>query len=623
MIRVLEQEVVNQIAAGEVLERPANLVKELVENSIDANATQIEIDIEKGGRTLKISDNGHGMLPDDLSKCLLRHATSKLDRFQDLWSLSTYGFRGEALASAAAVSEMTLKSRHQAAEQASVLKNSYGKTEAIFEQNGEPGTSIVVEKLFENVPARLKFLKTESAETSQILKVIKAFALSHPQVEFKVRVENSLKLFYPRSSSLLERAKLVLDQKELFEANNSYNQQNVQVIYSSPKSVSRTAQNIWIFVQKRWIQDRALQKAIMDAYQNLLMHGEYPCCVLFLDCDPQTVDVNIHPTKSQVKFQDSSSAFRNVYHTLRQSLEKAPWLQNLFETQQSQRQIQNDSLASENLSSVSNFASGVSDAINTYSAQHLQAQFENSNFSQALFRKKESLTNFQDPIKNQSEKNDIQQIQESEVQANNQNFSNINLDPMWGGLQVLGQLNQTYILAQSRKALFLIDQHASHERVMFEKLMQSWRHQKFEVQNYLLPMSVDLAPEKVEAILKNKDQLQRMGIEIEQSSPESVSIYSAPAFIKESALVEAIMKMSDDILELGEGFSIQKKIADIFATLACHSAIRAGQALSPDEMKELLVSMDLFPLSSFCPHGRPVYKQITFTELDRDFGRIV
>jgi DNA mismatch repair protein MutL len=305
-----------------------------------------------------------------------------------------------------------------------------------------------------------------------------------------------------------------------------------------------------------------------------------------------------------------------VYQTLRQSLEKAPWLQNLFEAQHSQSDEPYSQPLTKSITSDSSYVSSVSNAINTYSTQHMQQQFDTSHFSQALFRKKESLANFQEP-------NNIQKKQESEVQANTQSFSNINLDPMWSRLQVLGQLNQTYILAQSRKALFLIDQHASHERVIFEKLMQSWRNQKFEVQNYLFPMSVDLAPEKVEAILKNKDQLQKMGIEVEQSSPESVSVYSAPSFIKESALVEAIIKMSDDILEVGEGFSIQKKISDIFATLACHSAIRAGQALSPDEMKELLLSMDLFPLSSFCPHGRPVYKQITFTELDRDFGRIV
>ncbi len=613
-IEVLAQDVVNQIAAGEVLERPSNLVKELVENSIDAGSSQIEIDIDDGGRYLKITDNGCGISKEDLPKAILRHATSKISKFHDLWSLASYGFRGEALASVAAVSELTIKSKLSTESSSYVLKTSYGVSNNVFDQSGENGTTITVEKLFENVPARLKFLKTEAAEASQIFKVIKAFALCHPHIEFKVRNKNILKYFYPKTKSLIERVQTVLEQETLYETHQTHGNQSIQVLFSSPKDVNRTAQNIWIFVQKRWIQDRALQKAIMDAYQNLLMHGEYPSCVLFLDCDPQTIDVNIHPTKSQVKFQDPSQAFRSVYHTLRDALEKGPWLKSLFDLPQEEQSANQVPFLPSDISSTSSIQNAVESFAKNY---QMQDSFQESHFQMAQFKTKEIV-----PYAKPSTL--VQKISEQRVENNSTpTIQNVNLEPLWGSLQVLGQLNQTYILAQSRQSLFLIDQHASHERVMFEKLNSSWREQKFEIQSYLLPLSLDLSPEKIEALIKNKDEFTRIGIELEQSSPESISIYSAPSFIKEFAIVEALIKMSQDLLDLGGAFQIQKKITDIFATMACHSAIRAGQALSSEEMKELLVSMDAFPLSSFCPHGRPVFKQITFLELDRDFGRIV
>lgn len=599
-IQILSPDVVNQIAAGEVLERPANLLKELIENSIDAGATQIEIDLDDGGRYVRIQDDGSGMEKEDLEKSTLRHATSKIQNFSDLWSLSSYGFRGEALASVAAVSQMTIQSRTPQKKQGLVFRTEFGKPHEIIEQSAEVGTTITIEKLFENVPARLKFLKSESAEITQMIKMIKAFALSHPEVAFKVRSKNILKLFYPKSKSYLERTQVVLEEAELFEAQTN-GSQSVRALFSSPQNVNRTAQNIWIFVQKRWIQDRALQKAILDSYQNLLMHGEYPSAVVHLDCDPQSIDVNIHPTKSQVKFQDPSNAFRNVYYTLRDALEKAPWLKNLFESTANPAETEFSKLQN---------ASSVQNAVESYS-QNNQTDFApySNSFSSAQFKTKSiEIPNAASPQ------------QDHDYQPT---IKGVGLDPHWGNLQVLGQLNQTYILAQSRTAMFLVDQHASHERVMFEKLMKSWKNNQFEVQNYLLPLTIDLSSDKMESLLKFQDDFKKMGIELEPSSLETVSVYSAPSFIKEKALSEAITQMAQDILDMGGGFQLQKKIADVFATMACHSAIRAGQALSNEEMTELLKQMDEFPLSSFCPHGRPVFKQITFYELDKDFGRIV
>jgi DNA mismatch repair protein MutL len=595
-IQILSKEVINQIAAGEVLERPANLVKELIENSLDAGATKIDLDLDVGGKFLKIQDNGSGMSKDDLSLSLNRHSTSKLKDFSDLWSLSTYGFRGEALASAAAVSQMSIVTRQKNSKQALQIKSDFGNQSDIFEVGGDYGTQITIDDLFTNVPARLKFLKSDSSEITQIMKVVKAFALSHPEVMFKVKQKGVLKAFYPKAESHLARALNVFDVKELFENTRETTHMKAHAIHSSPNTVGKTSQNIWIFVQKRWIQDRGLQKAILDSYRNLLMHGEYPFCVLHLDCDPQLIDVNIHPAKSQVKFQDAGMAFRAVHGAVRDSLEKAPWLKNMFEP--------NDR------------TEGVEKALHNYYQNAATNPPEEKNYTQNAFQSNSvGFTNTQFKQKNY-DMNYAQQ--EPQSQANLEGVGT-----MWGGLQVLGQVNLTYILAQSRQALFLVDQHAAHERVNFEKLMNSFKKGQFEIQSYLLPLSIDFESDKFEAILNLQENLKKIGIEVEQSGPSTLSVNAAPTLVKEKALTEILNKMADDAVEQGDSYSLEKRVSDIFASMACHSSIRAGQSLSNEEMKELLMKMDEYPLSSFCPHGRPVFKQLSFRELDRDFGRIV
>lgn len=603
-IQILSKEVINQIAAGEVLERPANLIKELVENSIDAGATEIEIDLDIGGKFLKIQDNGSGMNKEDLNLSLSRHSTSKLQNFSDLWSLKTYGFRGEALASAAAVSQMSIVTRKKDAKAALQIKSEFGMQGDVLEVGGDYGTQITIDELFSNVPARLKFLKSESAEITQIMKVIKAFALVSPEIMFKVKQKGVLKAFYPKAESHLARAMNVLEMEELFENTIENTHLKAHVIHSSPNTVAKTAQNIWVFVQKRWIQDRALVKAILDSYRNLLMHGEYPFAVLHLDCDPQLIDVNIHPAKSQVKFQDPGAAFRIVHGATRESLEKAPWLKNMFQSPE------NNPVEAAVHSYCLEAPVEKSFRQNSFTSDHTgftHTQFKQKNYDMSVpaTQTKPESTYVQQPSAPQT------------------NLSGIGTDPMWGGLQVLGQVNLTYILAQSRQALFLVDQHAAHERVNFEKLMKSFKNEQFEVQNYLLPLNIDFESDRFEAILNLQENLKKIGIEIEQAGPTTLAVNSAPTLVKEKALSEILGKMAEDAYEQGDSYSLEKRISDVFASMACHSSVRAGQALSNEEMKELLIQMDEFPLSSFCPHGRPVFKQLSFRELDRDFGRIV
>lgn len=589
-IQVLSSEIVNQIAAGEVVERPSHLVKELLENSLDAGATLIHIEVSEGGRSIRVLDNGSGIFSSELDKALQRHATSKIRKTDDLWNLHTFGFRGEALASAAAVSHLILRSQEETEKKASQIESLFGELSSIKPSSQTVGTEVRIEKLFENVPARLKFLKSESSEITQIKQVVKALALAHPSVEFKLTANSELQLYYHAQSDFLKRAQDVLEKKELYITRQSSGHFECEVVFSSPHEVARTAKQIWIFVQNRWVQDRALQAAVMDSYRSLLMHGEYPCVVVKLRCQPDEIDVNIHPTKSQVKFQDSSTAFRAVHSTLRQALEKAPWIQ-----------IKS--------SEPMNYNEGP--RISTSSSSNMS--FTDRAFEQTLFKNKEYAVSTHD-IAELKVENIVKDFNFSHAQENTGGY--------WSSLQVIGQANLTYIVTQKNDRLVFVDQHAAHERVVFESLMQAWREKKFEVQSYLFPLAIDLSEEKIEVLLKNQKQIEELGFELEQLGPVSIGIKSAPSLIKDSSLPLVFEKMAHDLSQNGGSYAIEKKISDLFATMACHSVIRAGQSLSLAEMQELLRSMDRFALSSFCPHGRPVSVDRTFTELEKLFGRI-
>lgn len=604
-IQALPSEVVDQIAAGEVVERPAHLVKELVENALDAGATVIEVEFDQGGRRVRVTDDGRGIPTDELKLALARHATSKIAASDDLWKLRTFGFRGEALASAAAVSRLSIVSRAGAAASAARVISSFGAVSDPEAASGNPGTTVLVEELFGNVPARLKFLKSESAESSQIKNVLKAIALAHPTVEFQVRSKGKVEFAFPRAAGALERARRVLAVERLFEADGEAGGISAHAVFASPHDVTGQSRSVWIFVQGRWVQDRGLQAAVVDAYRGLLMHGEYPIAVIDVRCPPDEIDVNIHPAKSQVKFRDTQSAFRAVHRAVRHGLEAAPWLER------------GPSSAPVSERAVDAFG-GVSEAVRAYSTAAIEPAttlavprpmsfdgpgFDDVRFKQSQFVRSASVAS---PL--------AVPLAEAAVRP----------EPgPWSRLQVLGQAKLTYILAQSGEALVLVDQHAAHERVAYERLMRGWTEGKADRQELLIPLSIPLDAERAEALEGAKMDLERLGVSLEQSGPQSVAIRSKPAAISDEALRSSLTKLASEIVEKGGGFALEKRISDMCATMACHSVVRAGQALSREQMESLLRQMDEFPLSSFCPHGRPVSVEYPFGRLERDFGRIV
>ena len=585
-IQKLKDEVVNQIAAGEVVERPAHMVKELLENSIDAGATEVEIDIAEGGRDLKIIDNGKGIHSEDLELAIQRHATSKILKTEDIWNVNSFGFRGEALASIAAVSEMDLFSKPEN-ENGSELKITFGQIKPTQSSAGQFGTRIRIKNLFKNIPARMKFLKSDSAELTQIKQTLKALAMAHPHVSLRVRHKDKLLFYWPSSENLKERVETVLEQEELYEASAELGKFKMRALVSSPNNVLHQSRQMWTFVRGRHVNDRNLQYAITEAYRGLLMHGEYPIAAVFLDCPPAEVDVNIHPTKSQVKFRDKQGAFRAVHRGIRELLEKAPWLENLVSSQ----------------------AKPIVPVISTASPQPVaqQFQFEQPRFSSTQFNIRST-----QPMPRME---NLEAARDIEVE-------NATANPSWTRLQVLGQTNHTYIITQSDTSMVLVDQHAAHERVIYETLMRDWKNKKTEVQDLLIPLTVDLSEEEVLSIKPFLSELAEFGLLMEEMGPSVLAVRSIPSIIKEDSLVHAIHKMAADILENGDSFRLEKAVSEVFATMACHSAIRAGQPQSIEQMQSLLKQMDEFPLSSFCPHGRPVFIEYGFNEIERRFGRI-
>lgn len=619
-IQILSPEVVDQIAAGEVVERPAHLVKELVENSIDAGASRVHVEFYDGGRIVKVIDNGKGMSPEDLPKSLERFATSKISKTDDLWSLRTFGFRGEALASIASVSKLTLTSRRAGDEQAHQLVSEYGKRKEIDKVGGSQGTTILIENLFDNTPARLKFLKSDSAENSAIKTTLKAMALSHFDVEFRIQENGKLVAFWPACKNRKDRVEQILEIKPLFEGEASRENVKAYAVFADPHNVAKTSKNIWLFAQNRWIQDRSLQAAVNEAYRSLLMHGEYPIAAVWVEVDPDCVDVNIHPTKSQVKFQDPSLVFRAVAAALRGTLEQAPWIKRSDVPTQNVTMplVQNSSEEFKSTEGLPNFAS------QQMPQQNLR--FQDNTLEVTQFQKKEfSFPASSFPISSvQQPQTTYQTLAESAAQR--ESFApKAEEAPLgyWSSLEVLGQANLTYIVTQARDKLVFVDQHAAHERVVFEKLMNAWKGGKVDIQDFLFPLAIDMSPEKVEGLLTMAKEMERLGVFIEALGPGTVGVKAAPLMIKESSLSGVLDKMATEIVDQGGSYSLERTVGDICATMACHSVVRAGQSLSPDQMRSLLRDMDMFPLSSFCPHGRPVSVEYPYYKLEKDFGRIV
>lgn len=568
-IRVLPEKVASQIAAGEIIDRPASVLRELIDNSIDAEANRIVVKIEKGGKALiRVTDNGLGMSRDDLLLCVERHATSKIETASDLYCVKSFGFRGEAIPSIASVSRMQIISRTKDQLSGHRLRIEGGKLIAIEETGAPTGTTVEAKSLFFNMPARRKFLRAIQTERDHVLDVMVRAGLPFSRINF--RVEDAGKTILnlaasngplPRLATLMGRdvAESIIEKKEKGEG--------ISVsVYLAPSEFARSrGDRLFIYINSRYVRDRLVTKAVMEGYGQRLMRGQYPQAVIFVEIDPSKVDVNVHPTKQEVRFHDS----RSIFQTIASTVEKAfPRSTHTF----------------------------------TASAQG------NENFSQQKFAASVS-----EPAWRYSQGDGP--LPHS-TKPNMEKGSLVREGP-----QPIGQLRGTYILCQTKDGLLMVDQHAAHERIVYENLKKDFQTSQIAVQILLVPYKLELSIKEKNTVLKTMDRLSHYGIELEHFGGNTFLLRSVPALLEN---VEWNSFITELIAELGEDKTDEVRFLDkTLKVMACHGAIRAGHNMTQDEMAHLLEQLEEMDLPTNCPHGRPIIKHLTFYEIEKMFKRVV
>ena len=576
-IRLLSSEVASQIAAGEVIERPASVVKELIENALDAGAKNVTVSIAEAGRKLiEVADDGSGITSDELALAVSRHATSKLSKADDLFHIATLGFRGEALASIGSVSRMTMTSKVAKSKAGARIKVEGGR-EGKVESIGAPtGTVVRVEDLFYNVPARLKFLKTDVTERRAIDALITRYALAYSDVRFKLSDGNNVTLQTAGDGnrrSILAALYGVDVAKQLLEINAE--EDGIKLIgYTSPTAITRSnRKDITFFVNGRWVQDTPLTTALIQAYHTLLMVGRYPLAAMFVEIDPEEVDVNVHPAKAEVRFKNQDRIFSFVQRAVRRGLlayapvpTVAPALWGT-RVESSSKQVGLDwSLAHDEQLTVDS------------------SQFIANQDSQL------PPTNHQPPT------------------------ANIPL------LRLIGQIGSTYLVAEGPDGLYLIDQHAAHERVLFEKLMAQHDMKKIPSQSLLTPVVVQLPPASAKLLSGQLSVLGHFGFEVEDFGSNSFQVRAMPTLFMGGDPSAALRAIVEDFEE--DEAPLQNEIEKKLAARVCKRlAVKGGQTLSPDEQHALLTDLENCDSPRTCPHGRPTMIHLSVDMLERQFGR--
>ncbi len=596
-IRVLSDLVVAQIAAGEVVERPASVVKELVENSLDARATHIRIEISGGGRKrIRISDDGMGILPDEVELAFHRHATSKLQTTEDLLRIETLGFRGEALASIASVSQVSISTRHHNLSMG-ILLNLEGGEIVRHQSVGAPiGTIITVENLFFNTPARLKFLKKENTEKRQIALFVTRYAMAYPHVKF-ILEQDGREAFRSSGSGQLADvlvAALGLDSfKNMVEVSaqeeNREDRYTTITGYTSVPNLHRADRNhITLFVNGRWIQDTRLSYAVTQAYHTFLMTGRFPVSVLMIRLPTAEVDVNVHPTKAEVRFRDTDQVFAAIQRAVRRAvidLAQTPAMRGGHFAGLTSR---NDHLPSW--------------AANTYQNQ-LDMDLSLDNPGQ--HRRQSLLTPAVD-------------FDPAAIPAGMGLPAKPRTLPI---LRVIGQVGATYIVAEGPSGLYLIDQHAAHERILYEQFMEEHNRHEKTAQLTLTAQTINLPPIEARLLEENFDILQGIGFDLEPFGPNIYIIRSVPALLADESPLEVLGGILAD-LEVGNQPG-QASIEEKIITRVCkQAAVKAGQILSVDEMQNIIRQLERCQSPHTCPHGRPTMLHMTGEQLAREFGRL-
>lgn len=608
----LEETVVNQIAAGEVIERPASVIKELIENAIDAGSTRIDVVTAAGGKTLiRVSDNGHGMTAENLSMAVERHCTSKLT--DDLMDIRSLGFRGEALPSVGSVSRLTITSRTKTDDSAWKINVSGGKLTAPSPAALTEGTVVEVSDLFYATPARLKFLKSDRAETNAITDVFKRVALAFPHIRFSISGDDRSTLDYPATTQF-DRLTQVLG-KDFTENSMKIDAGREGVLLQGFASVPTyhrgNALAQYFFVNGRPVKDKALLGAVRGAYMDVLPRGKHPVLALFLDLDPHMVDVNVHPAKADVRFRDAGLIRGLIVGSLKQAISAeaqedgpltsragAQAMMDAFKTEPPQYQGNSFAGYQESFVNQHRPSSSVAKASKDWARplDQVAQPYGGLNEGQAGF-----------DITDAPSGNIAHEI--SEVAAS---------DFPLGAARA--QLHKNYIVSQTEKGLVIVDQHAAHERIVYETL-KSGMADGIPSQLLLVPEIIDMPEEDVNRLAGFADDFHKLGLEIEAFGPGAIAVRATPALLGETNSKQLLRDLADEIAEWNSAEGLEAKLHHVAATMACHGSVRSGRILKPQEMDALLRQMENTPNSGQCNHGRPTFIELDLKDIERLFGR--
>ncbi|MBN1947653.1 MAG: DNA mismatch repair endonuclease MutL [Bradymonadales bacterium] len=609
-IAILPTELANQIAAGEVVERPASAVKELVENAIDAQATQVDITIAGGGAQLiEVRDNGQGMSRQEATLCVERHATSKIRQAEDLYAIASLGFRGEALPSIASVSRFKLVTRRPDDLEGTAIEISGGQIEAVRPAACPPGTEVTVRDLFFNTPARLKFLKTEQAERRQIVDAVARLALGQPQVYLRLVHQGNLQIDAPPANELRDRASSVLGHRlaeRLYPILpvEGFDYVEVNGLLGDPQLVKRDSGGIYLYVNGRFVRDRKIQAAIMMAYAGLVDRGLYPTVILQLALPPQAVDVNVHPTKAEVRFHEPDLVFRAVRRALLDSLASAPWLPESRKATQRSYTLR-EAGAGPLLAGQQPDRGALLDRLRKRLPDQVAVQ-------QTLPGTHRS-TLVESSVGGWWATGDLQSDQTGQpVLRPSQYFRS---------LKYIGQLGATYLVCQDEEGLALIDQHAAHERILFERLKDTYAGHHRQVQSLLLPVQLELDRSQLTTLEEYSAFFTSCGFEIEPFSASTVVIRAVPAVLVGSQYDRLIREALDELASSGQSQRLEEAVEAVLSRMACHGSVRGGDQLAPQQVQALLAQLDDIDFRGNCPHGRPVLFRVSYAEIEKRFER--
>ena len=618
-IHQLTSRLANQIAAGEVVERPASVIKELLENCLDAQATKVEVDVEQGGvKLMRVRDNGTGIGEQDLALALSRHATSKIASLEDLESVQSLGFRGEALASVSSVSRLTLTSNTQGQESAWQVITQGRDMEAQLQPAAHPiGTSVEVRDLFFNTPARRKFLRTEKTEFGHLEEVIKRLALSRFDVAFSLK--HNQKVIHNLRPADTQTAQ---EKRVASVCGPAFIQQALHIEMEAPglrlwgwvglPTFSRSQMDLqYFFVNGRVVKDKLVGHAVRQAYRDVLYHGRHPAFVLYLELEPSNVDVNVHPTKNEVRFRDGRLVhdfiFRSLHKTLAQvrpetptggGIEQLGVIQDQFQVQpqgletgvfSGQTQVDLGQVAGNPTSSNTQQMPWLSGSLNQPSPFQMQEQAKVYGHLHG----------------------DSAPLMGSALEAGQ-------VPPLG---YAVAQLHGIYILSENAKGLILVDMHAAHERIVYEKMKTSWAEQGIKAQPLLVPISMAVSSREADQVEVEKELFNELGFVIDRSGTESLVVRQVPSLLQHANVEQLVRDVLADVVTYGSSDRIRAAHNALLGTMACHGAVRANRRLNHVEMNALLRDMEITERSGQCNHGRPTWTQLSLSELDKLFMR--